>query len=106
MDLGTYDDVVYNHDLTKPLELAFEWTLEEPLEVRDPLSGSVFEGDSLRFECVLVADDQHQPHVKEFKYCLVKGGIESLDITMRRKASEKQNIQRKTEYDLISIISI
>lgn len=50
-ELGTFIDLLFNHDQSAPLELELEWMLPESLRVEDPSkSGShLFEGDRLGF---------------------------------------------------------
>src|SRR5436305_7627656 len=33
IDAGTYDDAVYRHEMSQPLEIEFTWSLAAPLDV-------------------------------------------------------------------------
>ena len=103
VDLGTYDDVVHNHDVSESLEISLEWGLGSDLTVVDPLSSREYRGDKLRFDCVLDADKGHQPSCQAFTYSLSQSGSVALDLKMqRREAAAKQSGRRKGEFDLES----
>lgn len=36
VDLGTFQDVLFNHELAKPLAVRMAWTLPRRLEIADP----------------------------------------------------------------------
>lgn len=49
VDLGTFQDVLFAHDLTNPLQVRMAWTLPHRLEIADPArkSGALFAGDAI-----------------------------------------------------------
>jgi predicted ATPase len=47
--LGSFRDVIFDHDLSRALEFSQEWLLESPIQVRDPRSGRRYAGDRLYF---------------------------------------------------------
>jgi len=51
VDLGTFQDVIYNHDLKAPLQVGLDWSLSRNLEIADPTrkGGALFEGDAVNF---------------------------------------------------------
>lgn len=86
VDLGTYEDAVYAHEVTRPLEIDVRWTLDGPLEVVDPLSRSRYAGTAVTFRVSIEVDRQHQPVVRSLTYLLRSDGDAVLDIGMRRRA--------------------
>jgi len=69
VDLGTFEDTIHRHDLTLPLSFELEWSLSEPLPIRDPFrKGFRVNGDRVRFEAEIRADDQRQPQVEQMSY--------------------------------------
>ena len=50
VDLGTFDDMLYQHDPQKNLEFAIEWHHSGKLEIKDILSSMVFTGTRINFE--------------------------------------------------------
>lgn len=89
IDLGTYDDAVYAHDVTQPLDIELRWTLDEPLEVSDPLSQSRYTGNAITFRVSIEADKRHQPVVRSLEYLLHRDLETVLDVRMQRRDSEK-----------------
>ena len=103
VDLGTYDDIVYRHDINKPLEISLGWTLGSPLAVSDPLSNRKYEGNKLRFDGVFKADKRHQPLIHSFGYSLSDDDKKVLELQMHRCEAAKNSKQRnKNEFELKS----
>ena len=100
VDLGTFDDVVHNHDVSQPLEFSVEWSLDQPLQVSDPLSGAIFTGNSLSFGSRLQVE-RHQPVVDSFRYELRSLGATTLDLEMKRHDSGMAQ-SKKPKFDLVS----
>jgi predicted ATPase len=101
VDLGTYDEVVHSQDVKQPLEFSFEWSLKDPWQGHDPVSGAFYTGDTIRFGARLVADDRHQPVVDSLAYDLLLDGSLSLDLSMQRLATQKK---AKAEFEITSSI--
>jgi predicted ATPase len=75
VDLGTFQDVIFNHDLKEPLQVRTAWTLPRSLEIADPAkkSGVLFKGDdielSTEIEWQANGEPGHgRPVVKEMEY--------------------------------------
>ena len=54
VNLGTFEDVVHQHDKNEAIGWHLDWTLPERLTIEDPLEPSAvprFEGDSLETRC-------------------------------------------------------
>ena len=51
VDLGTFQEVLFGHDLTAPLQAGMAWTLPEELQIADPArrAGTLFEDDEIEF---------------------------------------------------------
>ena len=74
--LGSYQDMVYRHDLKNKIEFHYEWSLSKKLEIKDPSSPSeeIIRGDRLRFyaEIGLGANGKQTPMLYRFQYHLKK----------------------------------
>lgn len=70
IDLGTFADVLHNHDVSRSLDVSLEWSPAEPMEVVDPLSDSRVSGNSLAFDVTIHADKRGQPAVTAFRHRL------------------------------------
>ncbi|MBI5059988.1 DUF3696 domain-containing protein [candidate division KSB1 bacterium] len=68
VDLGTYADVVFDHQIGQPLEIEVAWQMEQPLVVTDPVrKAELFRTNDLLFTTSIlqVAD---RPVVRSFSY--------------------------------------
>ena len=100
VDLGTYDDVVHNHDVTQPLEIELDWTLGESLKITDPLSNETYEGNAVSFQVSIQADKRHQPFVHSFEYRLNRDGSTALDIRIQYQEKDKKYDFSSRQYNL------
>jgi len=101
VDLGTYDDAVRGHDIKQPLEFALGWSLEQSLEIHDPLNEQDYSGDALEFSACLVADANHQPRISSFRYELRSQDQLVADLAVGEKAEGKKE-RKKPEFSLSS----
>src|SRR5690625_5053492 len=61
IDLGTFVECLHNQDPENSLEFEMAWKIPtKNLEIRDPLSGNKFSGDSLKVEVKLAADSDRK----------------------------------------------
>ncbi len=73
-DLGTYEDIVYQHDLARTLAFEIAWQTRDPLQISDPLSDFELSTRDLRFSASLETDARRpQPVVQRFAYTLSEG---------------------------------
>ncbi len=91
VDLGTYDDIVFQHDLNRSVEFEVGWKPPRAIEVRDPLSEFELVASSLRFAATIKADKNRQPIVDRFSYRLFDGG-EELAAGMKRRPAGKYDL--------------
>lgn len=90
IDLGTFTDCLYGHDLTQPLSFELGWQLPKSLDVRDPLVPSArYAGNAMRLDVELIANNSAQPEVQAMTYGLVGNGGTVLDVDLRRDANRK-----------------
>jgi len=82
IDLGTYEDIVFQHDLGRVLGLEIGWDAASPVVVEDPLSDLRLSESALRFSVEIKADKNRQPQVEQFSYSL---GQQALVAGMRKQ---------------------
>lgn len=89
VDLGTFADSLYGHDLNRKLEFKLAWALPKPLEVRNALQTSQrYVGDSLSLQATISADQRTlQPRTELLSYTLSKGQKPLLTVTASSKGS-------------------
>ncbi|MGA2679316.1 MAG: DUF3696 domain-containing protein [Sedimentisphaerales bacterium] len=91
VDLGTFHDLIYAHDINLPLEVLISWNLPKTREVKDPEheDQNLFEIKDLQFN-VEIKEEDGSPTVKKFSYF-----FDNNKFGMQIKS-------KKDEYDLIS----
>ncbi len=85
VDLGSYDEAIHNHDVSQQLEIALTWTLDDALQVRDPLTEAPYDGGAIEFAVAFSAGKQHQPLVESFTYRLLNRAEAALTVGMDRQ---------------------
>ena len=94
IDLGTFADCMYGHDMANSLEFALNWALPKPLEVRDPLQPALrYLGDRLGLDVSLAAGKSGQPEVQSLRYLLASGSAEVLDVNLARGETRKFSLE-------------
>lgn len=94
IDLGTYEEAVFRHDVDQPVEFDLRWTLDEPLVIDDPLSEVAISGSDLAFHVSVRADKRQQPVVGSLSYRLYEGRTMSLAVALeRRNGGEKFDLK-------------
>ncbi|MBO2834810.1 DUF3696 domain-containing protein [Pseudomonas aeruginosa] len=100
IDLGTFAECVYNHDLGQPLSFSLGWRPAERIEVRDPLSQRKYAGTELQIEVSLLADKQEQPQVQKLGYTLGDRQAPELTVSYGRDDKGKWHLET-SDYKLL-----
>lgn len=85
IDLGTYEEAVFRHDIDQPVEFDLRWTLDSPLVVSDPLSELLTNGSQLSFHVSVRADRRQQPIVQSLSYELLEAHVRLLTVSLERR---------------------
>jgi predicted ATPase len=97
IDLGTFKDCIFNHDIEHPLSFRLAWRLPKSLEVKDPLAISRrFRGDELVLDVSIKANRVGQPEVTNLEFDLRDKGISSLDIAYKRNETGQYDLHSET----------
>lgn len=83
VDLGTYEDIVFQHEVDRTLEFEIGWDSASPVVVEDPLSTFSLCSSDLRFSVEIKADRNRQPQIERFSYA-VSTKARKLIVGMRR----------------------
>lgn len=70
VDLGTFEDLLNQHDQSRELDFSLEWDPPEPLEIKDVLTDKDFNGRKVRFEATIGFENGKglQAICRKFKY--------------------------------------
>lgn len=96
IDLGTFVECLHGHDREAQLELTLDWSLREPLQVKDPLDqAQAFSGTHLLLNSTLAASAQEQPVVRRLHYELhdAQAKAAALSATLSRSTEGKVQLQ-------------
>ncbi len=89
IDLGTFADCLYAHDLMQPLEFSLSWRLPSALVVKNALDpNQVYRGQELRLSSILRADKAEQPLTESIEYQLINRGTTVLSASHARSSLE------------------
>lgn len=88
VDLGTFQDMVFRHDTTTPIEFDIGWTAAKPLIVRDPRSGISVESKQLGFTSLIRYKDGRL-QTEKFDYRLGGEGDQVLRVGLEQKENGK-----------------
>ncbi len=104
VELGTFRDLVFAHDLTKEISFSFEWKLPATLSIFDPIGKREFSGEGLSFQASIAFDQKDQaPRVTCLQYDLINSQ-EPLRVSMKpagaQTASKQQFDIEASPYEL------
>lgn len=70
LELGEFENIIFNHDVQQPLEFEIGWRLKEPFKIADPEKKGVtlFEGDDLRFKAGIRRNTDSKVYVESLSY--------------------------------------
>lgn len=88
VDLGTYSDIIFLHDLERILEFEIDWEMREDIEIEDPLSGDAWSSTKMAFSAAIKADRHSQPIVEKMTYRVGETDQNPLFIGMQRRLKE------------------
>ena len=96
VQLGSYQEMVYHREKTLEISFEYTWELEKKVKFKDPLSGSIFQGNQLSFSAAvgMTDHDQHSLVLNSLNYTLLEDNIFSLSVGMTRRENTK------IEYDV------
>ena len=89
IDLGTFVDCLYGHDVNRKLEFSLQWRLSSSLEVKNTLDpAKIYRGNELSLDAVLRAGKADQPEIGRIRYALIQDNVAQLEVDHVRGASE------------------
>jgi predicted ATPase len=100
VELGTFRDLIFAHDLSQEISFSFEWKLPSMLSISDPIGKKEYSGDSVSFQASIAFDQKDQaPRVTCLQYDLT-GRQEPLRVSMRpagQQNASKQQFELEAE---------
>ncbi len=70
LELGTFEDIIFNHNTNDSLEFEIEWRLDEPFKITDPGKKTVtlFKGSDLGFKSSIRQTPRGRVYVENLSY--------------------------------------
>lgn len=96
VDLGTYHDLVFQHDEERAIGIELSWDLPRHLKVNDPIEGRTWEGSRMSFTTEVHGTGM--PRVARLQYRLLEDAEERLRVELTRR----EGSNAKDEYELTS----
>jgi predicted ATPase len=94
IDLGTFADCLFAHDLKQLLEFSLRWRLPSALTVKNSLDPTKsYHGDELRLSSTLRADKAEQPQTIAFRYELFDGENEVLAVGHHARGTSQAKLE-------------
>jgi len=101
VELGTYRDLVFQHDLSRMIEFSMEWDLPKRLYAVDLLSDTVYSGHKLRFGASIESDPSGgRQSVKSLDYRLDVSPV-PLSVSMSKVDGKEEYILKAEPYKLV-----
>lgn len=101
IDLGTFSECIYNHDLERTLSFDLTWTTPQDLTLTDSYhKNKKYTGDNLSLSVSLKANKNQQPVVTSLLYNLNKKERNILDVTFKRDENDKLDLISQ-KYDFV-----
>lgn len=101
IDLGTFRECIYMHDLHRTLGFELGWRLADKLEVRDPITKHRATGDTMSLQVALRSHDKsEQPTVDELTYRLYQGEKQELSATYK-SIDGKHSLETSSNFKLV-----
>jgi predicted ATPase len=91
VNLGSFEEMVFARNPKNKLEFSFEWTLAEPLTIKDPRSDFECSGDRIQFcaEIGILGEKHPKLAVNRLEYQLKKQATDAMQVWVQRKEGEK-----------------
>jgi predicted ATPase len=100
VELGTFQDLIFEHDLRRKLEFNLSWSTPKPIKFSDPIYVKDYIGDQVNFSANIVAQDDSQL-VESFEYDLQDKGVTSASVRFAREGAKAHDYKLTSNtYDL------
>lgn len=93
-ELGSFQDVLHKHDVSRALKFELKWQPASPLELHDPSGKINLSATDLHFAATITADAHQQPVLQSFSYTAIGDG--------KRVRVGMEQSDKPGEYDLVA----
>ena len=99
VQLGSYQEMVYQRNLENRIKFKYEWNLSPQLKFKDALSGTNYTANQIEFRAMVGLEDASSRRicVEELKYMLSRDSEMLLSIGMERTVGKKHQYRVEVE---------
>ena len=104
LDVGTFADLIHNHETDRSLEFRFGWDTVDPLSIVDSRRGISISGTGLSFESEIRQEDASgRLRLQRFQYSLAGGSDQDLAFGVHFKGGTKRPIYELTSKGFLPV---
>lgn len=101
VELGTYRDLVYRHDLARTIEFLLEWDLPKSLLITDSIKNITYQGDALSFRAAIDSDPSGgKQSVSSMAYRLTSDSSQ-LNVSITKSNGKEEYTLDAVPYELV-----
>src|SRR5271165_1900548 len=101
VEMGTYRDLVYRHDLSRKIEFSMEWDLPKSLSIVDPIKKDTYQGERLRFKAAVESDPSGgRQNIASLEYRL-KAESRELVVSLNKSNGKEEYTLNADPYELV-----
>ena len=102
VELGTFQDLIFEHEVKNPLAFELSWTFPKLLEFTDQLKKDSYQADAVTFSASIASEGDTQ-YVENLNYQLSLEGVASVGVHLSAGTEKKLNRYKisASGYDLI-----
>ena len=101
VQLGSFRDIVFHHDIKQEISFEYDWTLPKEEETTDAYSGKEYKWDVMSFAARVAFREKNAiPYVKSLKYGLHKGDEQVMDVVLSKRGNGDYKLDSKA-YKLV-----
>jgi predicted ATPase len=89
VELGTFQDLIFEHDLRRKLEFHLSWSVPKPIRFVDPVHKTDYSGDAVDFSANIFSQDEVQ-FVESFEYRLQMDGANTASVRFARQGNKHE----------------
>jgi predicted ATPase len=101
VELGTFEDLIFEHDIKNKLDFELSWTLPKPLEFANRLKKQSYGATALTFKATIASEGDKQ-HVESLEYKFLRDPHPPVSVRLTAGVSSKSKEYKiaATGYDL------
>jgi predicted ATPase len=104
VQLGSFQEMVFHRNPEYKISFEYQWSFQDALQIKDPITSQTYSGDILSFEAVVGLGDRQKYSlvVDRLRYQLMANGEQTLSVGLEHKTGAKSEYKADAEqYTLV-----